>query len=487
MKLPLIFLLLFLSLNSHARLLQIIHTNDLHSYFTGYQTGGGGYSRVKTVINKIRLKAEARGIEVLQLDAGDWGEGTSYFHANQGVDSLRALELLGTDVATIGNHDHMQGGYVLGHQIRAAKIDTRFTVGNVGTTPEMELDETVFPFIDLEKSNISIRVIGLTTSEIFFRYSFMPGKIFDPLTTGEQLGRSARKAGRELVIALTHIGFDKDIQLANQSTSIDLIVGGHSHTKQNRVYWTPNKRGRPVPIVQAWAHGLGVGSLLIDVDERGRVKVLEYKLHTVNESISPDLEMEKFVKESVQTRNESFPFAWNEVIGKSSVALTGYRKGDPVYRRSCWGWHLANAARKAAGAQVGIHVASFEGVYKPPGEITEGDIADQFPHFRKYGDQGWEIATIKTSGWILRPLMFILGRLRTGITFSGPGDAKGFPLLQDKTIYTVAFPAEVAYAIQSSMPAYRYLLKDLKFTGKYYWPVMSEYVKENSPIECEDH
>jgi 5'-nucleotidase len=208
LKLLLIPVLLTFSFLSHARLIRIIHTNDLHSYFTGYYTGLGGYAKVRTKIKEIREEAQMKGIEVIHLDAGDWGEGTSFYHSNQGVDSIRALQLLGVDVATIGNHDHMMGGKVLGQQIRKAGVKTKFTVANIKPTPSMDLRDVVSPFVDLERAGISVRIIGLTTAQAFFQYTMAPGKILDPVTIGENQGRAAKKSGRELVIALTHIGME---------------------------------------------------------------------------------------------------------------------------------------------------------------------------------------------------------------------------------------------------------------------------------------
>ena len=481
---------LFLSLTlittvSHARLIRIIHTNDLHSYFTGYYSGLGGYARVMTKIKEIRAEAEVSGFEVIHLDGGDWGEGTSFYHANQGVDSIRALGILGVDVATIGNHDHMMGGFKLGQQIKAANVKTKFVLANIKTTPEMELEGAITPFVDMDRAGIPIRVIGLTTAQAFFQYSIAPGKFYLPNGVGEAQGKLAKKAGRELVIALTHIGLSEDKSLAKNSTSIDLIIGGHSHTRVDQVQWQKNRKGKAVPIVQAWAHGLGVGSLLLDVEEGGKVKVVDYKLHKIDESVQKNPEMTHFVKSSIERRNQSFPFNWYEKIGDTDSPLTGYVLGHSAYKKSCWAWHMANAAKEAAGASVGVHIASFEGVYKPAGPVTYGDISDQFPHFRKFGDQGWEIATIRISGWKLRPIMFILSRLNLGVTFSGLGYKKDKPIVDDKAIYTLAFPAEIAYAINTSQPRYAHFLKGLKFTGKHYWPVVSNYVKQNTPISCQ--
>lgn len=487
-------ILFFIPFITHARLVQIIHTNDLHSYFEGYKDGRGSYARVMTKIKELRAEAEAKGIEVLQLDAGDWGEGTSYFLSENGSDSIRALEMLGTEIAAIGNHDHLLGGNVLGKQIRAANVKTKFAIANLQQTPDMELGDTVSPYVDIEKAGIPIRVIGLTTNERAFQYSVAPGKVLNPVPIGEEQGKAAKAAGKELVIALTHIGLYQDKALGISSSSIDVIIGGHTHTKLQSIETVKNKKGIDVPIVQAWAHGLAVGSLLLDVKEGGGVKVVEYKMHEVTNAVTPDESMEAFVKSAGEKRNENLTFNADEVIGETKTPMTGYKDGRPVFRSSCWGRHIATAARQAAKASVGIHLSNFEGVYKDPGPITYADIADNFPHIRKYGDQGWEIASVLVSGLKLRALMFWISRRGYGVSFSGlgykssPGNKSVMTVnedeIDDKGSYRVAFPAEIVLGIKASFPEYRHYLQGLKYSGQYYWPVMVDYIRKNSPIRC---
>ena len=480
------FALFFLTISNlcQARLLQIIHTNDLHSYFEGYHNDTGGYARVMTKIKQLRAEAASKGIEVLQVDAGDWGEGTAFFHSNQGADSIRALELLGTEVSTIGNHDHVMGGNVLGKQIRAANVKTKFVLANLEATPDMELGDTISPYVDMERAGIPIRIIGLTTPEQNFQYSISPGKIRSPNPIAEEEGKKGKAAGRELVIALSHLGLYSDESLGRNTTSIDLIIGGHSHAKLKEVDWVTNLNKKKVPIVQAWAHGLAVGSLLIDVKEGGAgMTVVDYKIHEIDTSLPSDPEMAAFVERSAGRRNELFNNQFDEVIGQTETPITGYVKGLPVWRSSCWGRHFATAARKAAGTSVGVHVAAFEGVYKPAGPVTVGDVADSFPHVRKYGDGGWEIATVNMSATKLKAMMYWISRRGYGVTFSGLG-YKDESELSDKGYYTVAFPAEVALAIKTSLPGYRQYLQGLKYTGKFYWPVMVDYIKENTPLNC---
>lgn len=495
-KIVLFFLVLFSTQVSYARLIQIIHTNDLHSYFEGYQDGRGSYARVMTKIKEIRAEAKAKGIEVLQIDGGDWGEGTSFFLADSGADTIRALSMLGAEVAVIGNHDHLLGGQSLGEQIRRANTKTKFVSANIKFTPEMNIGDSVVPSVDIDRAGIKIRIIGLTTSESFFQYSMLPGRVRSPVPIGVEESDKARADGKELVIALTHIGKYMDNVLAESSKNIDLIVGGHSHLKLTDVSYRNNKNGKAVPIVQAWAHGLAVGSLILDVSDSGEVSVKEYKMHEVDASIDPDPVMAAFVERSKPHRNENLGGHWDEVIGHTEVPMTGYKDGMPVYRTSCWSRHMARAIRKGVGASLGIHAASFEGVNKEPGPITRADLADNFSHLNRFGEKGWEIATIGMSGWKLKPFLWYLSRWGPGgVTFSGLGYGwtgnSGFvsdidaESLAPEAYYRIAIPRVAAEAIKNDFPGYRKYLSGLKYTGKFYWPVIEEYLKENSPIRCD--
>lgn len=468
---------------SYAKQILIIHTNDLHSYFDGYHNGLGGYARVLTKIKELRGNAEAKGIEVLQLDAGDWGDGTSFYLADNGADSIRALEMLGTEVAAIGNHDHMIGGKVLGDQIRRADVATQFVAANLLPTSDMELSDVIFPYADLEKGGIKTRVIGLTTSSDFYEYSMRPGRISDPVFAGEREARSASRAGKQLVIALTHLGLHEDRLLAQNSSSIDVIIGGHSHSKLKRVVWETNEYGQQVPIVQAWAHGLGVGALLLNVTKGGHVRVLSYKLHEIKPSLKKDSDMTNFVELAAEKRNIQFETDWNEIIGESQTPISGSLGGENNWRTTCWGRHMARATREAVGADVGIHIPGFAGAYRPAGPVRFGDIVDNFPHIRQYGDQGWEIVTVAMPGWKIKPLMYLISRIGYGADFSGLG-YKSVNEVKPNVIYTVALPGEIAEAIKGSLPTFRHFLRGLRYSNTYFWPVITQYVIENSPIKC---
>lgn len=507
MKNLIILCALVVSFASHAKRLHIIHTNDLHSYFKGYKDGRGGYAKLKTKIEALRAQSASEGIEVLQLDAGDFGEGTSFFLSKEGSASVEALGMLGTDISVIGNHDHMLGGKVLGEQIRKANVKTKFVSANLVATPEMNLKGIVHPHADITKAESRIRVIGLSTAEAHFQYPLLPGFILPAVATGNELANKARQEGKDIIIALTHIGQSSDVELAKKSSEIDLIVGGHSHDRLEEVRYEKNKNGKLIPIVQAGAHGLVVGDLLIDIKGPGQIEVIRYKLHEIEAPLDEDSEMASFVQDAAEDRNQYFGGRWDEVIGETLIPLSGYRNGISPSGTSCWGEHMAKMSQIASNADLSLHLTQFEGMALDPGPITFGDMIENFPHFRNYGDPGWEISTITVNGKALKVILKAIINLKQfGVNFYGM-DYKLFkipsfiPLLggkqyafglrvkgkkiDNKASYTIAFPSEVGHAIKLTIgEAAKKVMPDQKNTGHYYWEVMENYIKANSPIEC---
>ena len=157
MKKIICLLLCTFSVASHAKLLHIIHTNDLHSYFTGYADGRGGYARIKAKIDELKNEDKKKNISTLILDAGDFSDGTSFYLTNEGANSLQALDIFQTEVAVVGNHDFLLGGKALANQIRRANVKTKIVSANLVPTPAMGLSGLVQPYADIEKDGIKIR------------------------------------------------------------------------------------------------------------------------------------------------------------------------------------------------------------------------------------------------------------------------------------------------------------------------------------------
>lgn len=500
---------LIFSFSVESKLIQIVHINDLHSYFTGHDDGRGGYAKVKTVIDKLKNDAAKKGIASIVLDGGDFGEGTSFFMVDKGVSSFKSLNHLGVDVAVIGNHDHMLGVDVLNQQIKAAsegfynptKIVSanmvQFKAGNNMVKPQVMLD--------VEGTKVS--VIGLSTPEAHFQYTILPSFIAPPNKVAKNEVAYAKEAGADLVVALTHLGVKEDQKLAKKVAGIDVVIGGHSHDRIEHVIYQKNPNGKQVPIVQAGAHGLTVGSLIMDVSH-GKSKVVSYKLHDVHRHTKEDHHVKQFVAEAVQKRDELFGGKWDEVVGESKIKLTGYENGNAVIKNSCWGKHMARISRKYTGTQVGIHLAFFQGVVKKPGKVTYGDLVDNYPHFSNFEEPGWKIASFNAKGKFLKVFIMAMVNLKhqvgfdvDGITWKTHIIPRWIPAIGGKKIpykfkvngkklrknkrYSVAFPHEIGFVVQKMVGRFvQKIFPGFRSHNVYFWESMEAYVRTQSPIRC---
>lgn len=493
-----------------AKLLQIIHTNDLHSFFEGSRTGKGGYSRIKTMVDQLKSDAKAKGIKTLFLDAGDFGEGSSYYFSNKGSDSLRALDLLGVDVTVLGNHDFILGGEDLSRQITDSNLQAHVLSANLKGKSLMGLRNKVKKYVDYDLEGMKIRIFGLTTPEVHYQYPLLPnGYIGHSHNRGVRIAQQSKKDGVDFLIALTHIGLDKDSILASHTRSVDMIVGGHSHTRLDQPKMVENLDGDIIPIFQTGAHGLAIGSLIVDVLGEGEYKLIDYRLYDITKDITEDLEVKKFVDEAYVNRERYFNRSWTEVIGFSEINLSGLVEGKVKDARTCWSEHIARLARETAETEISVQFDLFQGEEIPKGEIRFGDLIDNFPHFRQWGDQGWDITRSKISGIVLNQLLKYFGsgpepfdtsidglrvwdkvRNKTVPYYSAlhkPEEAMiNGESIKNMQFYTVALPSEIPFAMSRLLPGIRtILLKDSqRVENSNFWPLFESYIAKNSPLKC---
>ncbi len=469
--------------------LQILHTNDLHSFFEGTRDGQGGYAKLKTLADRLKAHAAADGVETVFLDGGDFGEGSSFFFSDAGADALRMLDLLGVDVTVIGNHDYMQGGRELSAQLKRAGLKAKVVSANLKGKFLQKLAGKVHPMVVMDVAGLRLGVSGLTTADLHYQYPVLgTGFINHPLNELPRLEKRARKAKLDMHIALTHIGLGLDRSLVQKSTGIDLVVGGHSHTRLAEPVLEKNKVGREVAIVQTGAHSLALGQILVDVEKGQAPKILSYKLHDVTSGLSEDPAVKRLVEDAKEKREAYFGRRWDEPVGESTFDLSGYRHGRNPGRTSCWGGHLAKITKDAAKADIGLHVAAFSGEFIPAGLLTFGDLVDNFPHFRNFGDRGWKISTFRLPGLLLKKVLAYVRANAPAIDLAGADFASltvGGKTISPLKLYRLSFPNELLYAVGKYVP----LLKPIIALGPYhtgvaYWDAIEAYVRVNSPLTC---
>lgn len=258
------------SLDAHARKLVILHTNDTHSQIevvrSGKGIGKGGVHQRAEFFAKIKAENE----NVLILDAGDYNQGTPYFTVFKGDLEVQVMNELGYEVVTLGNHEFDNGLDELARRLRNAKYTTVCANYDFTDTP---LRDIVKPYVIIERGGLKIGIFGITTDlKTLVAKQNVKGMVYKDAyqVTDATALKLRNELGCDLVIALTHIGYSgypdqlSDINLAQKTENVDIIIGGHSHTflKSEKIY--KNRAGKDVVIVQAGAQGEYVGQLEIE-------------------------------------------------------------------------------------------------------------------------------------------------------------------------------------------------------------------------------
>ena len=250
--------------------LVILHANDTHSHFEPVRDdeypGMGGIIERAAYLDSVRV---AEGPEnVLLLHAGDFSQGTTYFSELGGNLEIQALNAFKYDVVTLGNHEFDNGLEDLGR--RLSSLEMPVVVCNYDFSP-FEAGKYIKPYVILEKAGLKIGVIGVLCD----LKSMVAGDIAErvpefPMVETVQKYADLLKVdeGCDLVIALTHIGYEEhtpgditDPILCSKTRNLDLIVGGHSHTFLEEMVYLPNVDGVPTPIVQDGCYGIFWGRI----------------------------------------------------------------------------------------------------------------------------------------------------------------------------------------------------------------------------------
>jgi 2',3'-cyclic-nucleotide 2'-phosphodiesterase (5'-nucleotidase family) len=196
----------------------------------------------------------------LWLNAGDEFQGTMFYSFYKGWKISETLNQLGFDAMTLGNHEFDGGDELLGDFIK--NLTFPIVSANI-VSDNPKLNSTIMPYKIFPKQNLAI--IGCTTTDTPSISS--PGKgtkfLDVPATVQATIDHIKKTTNVTRLAALTHIGYDKDQELAQSTTGLHLIMGGHSHTPLGNFtgatgpYPTivKNKAGDEVFIVTAWRWG----------------------------------------------------------------------------------------------------------------------------------------------------------------------------------------------------------------------------------------
>lgn len=378
-----------------AEKLVILHTNDTHSTIDPLADGYGGVLPRKAIIDSIR-NAEKN---VVLVDAGDVVQGTLYFKYFNGDVEYPLLDMMDYDIRVLGNHEFDNGIESLARHYKKMKsVPLSANYDFSGT----DLEGVFLPYIIKEFDGKKIGFIGINIdpSSIIAKKNFQ-GKFLEVLpVANETAAKLKNEENCDLVVVVSHIGYGKinekisDIELAQESENIDLIIGGHTHTlidpldTENTPSLFENKNGKLVRVAQTGKQGRFLGKITVDLDSlplSGGEKI-GYELIPVTQRFAPET-LDQNIIEFLAPYRAAVDSVNNVVIAYSEYDLPKEKTGGLANLTADIGYFLGQEVSDSLQSSgidfpdVDMSIMNVGGIrhHMPKGPVTEGQILSTYP------------------------------------------------------------------------------------------------------------
>ena len=377
--------------------LNILHINDFHSRIEsinkfdstcsaeeeGKKECFGGAARLKTAIDQRR--AALNGKNTLLLNAGDNFQGSLFYTTYKGAVEAEMLNDMKFDVMTVGNHEFDDSEDGLATFLD--KVQFPVISANVLAGDGSKLGDRIKPSLVLEVGGQKIGIVGAVTNDTEELSS--PGPkvmIADDVQTITAAVEDLKKQGINKIIALTHVGYPRDLAAIAKIPDVDVVVGGHSHSllsntdpKAEGPYPTmvDNPGGYKVPVVQAASYSKYLGDLVVTFDDNGVVKDAKGDPILIDFSFTPDPSLTARIAELAKPIEE----LRKKVIGSSEAPIQGDRTVCRV--EECSMGNLVADAMLDRGKSQGMSVAIQNGgglrASIDAGDVTQGEVITVLP------------------------------------------------------------------------------------------------------------
>jgi len=350
----------------------ILHTNDVHGAIAGY-----------AYITALKADYEAKGAEVILVDAGDYSQGTSYVSVTKGLDAIEMMNAAGYDVVTLGNHEFDYGYTQLKDNMTKAKFKVLCAdVFNADGTPIFDANYTY-----TTKSGVKIGFFGMETPETQTKAN--PTKIKGlTFATNDAFTKAAADQvealkDADVVICLAHLGVDgeskpyRSTDLYAAVKGIDFIIDGHSHTVM-----TKGENGEPIQSTGTAFANIGV----IVIDDATK-KIESNSLFEIKEDTAKDATVAAAAQKIIDRIDKEYGavFAKSEVVLNGAKAPNGNRdsetnNGDLITDAMVWKI-LQDKESLTVDADHVVALTNGGGIRKAinPGDVTKKNINEVLP------------------------------------------------------------------------------------------------------------
>ncbi|WP_031483493.1 bifunctional metallophosphatase/5'-nucleotidase [Maridesulfovibrio frigidus] len=257
----------------------------------------GGFARIQTVFESYRAKFPDSTITVA---TGDDLMGES-IQIDQGKTIFRAMDMMGFDASTLGNHEFDRGANFLAKSLANKNFPT--VVSNLEIMPNSRLRKYITPYTIIERNFIKVGIMGLVLPEL--KLISNPGT---SISVNADLIKIARETALKLknedkaniIVMLSHLTIEDQKKILENVPEIDIICGGQTHKDILPGQEIINRKA-PTPgiMVQCGTRGRFVGVLKLQI-EGDKIKQHDWSITPVANSIVPSKKTYDFIQSKIK-------------------------------------------------------------------------------------------------------------------------------------------------------------------------------------------
>lgn len=350
----------------------ILHTNDVHGAIAGY-----------AYIAQLKADYEAKGAEVILVDAGDYSQGEVYVSDTKGLDAVEMMNATGYNVVSLGNHEFDYGFAQLKDNMSKAKFKVLCAdVFNADGTPIFDANYTY-----TTKSGVKIGFFGMETPETQTKANpaLIKGLTFatDDAFTKAAADQVKTLKDDDIVICVSHLGVDaeskpyRSTDLYAAVKGIDFIIDAHSHTVMMK-----GENGEPIQSTGTKFANIGV----IVIDDASK-KIESNSLYEIKEDTAKDATVAAAAQKIIDRIDKEY----GAVFAKSKVELNGAKapngnrdsetnNGDLITDAMLWKV-MQNKEGLTVDADHVVAITNGGGIrdYIKVGDVTKKDIKTVLP------------------------------------------------------------------------------------------------------------
>ena len=388
----------------------ILHTNDLHSHFRPDKSplALGGLARLKTAIDQQR---RANPGSVL-VDGGDWSEGNIYYTEGAGREILKMMDVMGYDVAVVGNHDWLNGPDTLLDAVDAAQTKVSLVGANFDPSAYKRADEfrkKVLPFVIKDINGAKVAFIGLATYEFIYDKYIAPIKITEPFSLTRDLAKKLKKVV-DAVVVISHNRVSYNKALLQAAPDVDLVIGAHDHVKLATPVVVTRPGATAAWVVETGCWGKYLGRVDIRVTPRNgdipsKVQLVKYALTQMDRTVAEDPAINARISELEAAIEHRMGPVFTDHIADNHTEINREGTESPL------GNFVTDAYRRTTGADIALDVKAFVYDSVHEGTVNSVDMYNSNPAiYNPRTGRNWTLKTMpikgKTLQWIFGLLLF---------------------------------------------------------------------------------